>query len=402
MNKVEYSFLYLNQETFLWTNNEKGCVYNCLNQKIFVFKNNEVLNMVLEELLNVNNLYRTRLSQKLILDKNIQNWITDIENIEAGGVESEEDAKKRITFKPLLKIQQTQDFYRYNYEQRKESGNIMDNLHTLIFNINGSKYGNDNYFKQILYPKQSTEVLNKDDVFDFIDNSKKSNLLSTVGLLGNIWEYPDYEKLISNLKNYPYRVVYYCLEEDCRSNTNIDFLDENFNLNILVTECASKKISPIISPHILYTFIVASEQDMEQIEDIVSLYPALSYKVIPIYTGKNIDFMREYVFIREEDFLNANLSKREIFTRQAINIHDFGTLTIDCDGAVYSNTHSSPIGRIDESPHSIVYREITEGKCWLRIRDQYPCSNCIYQWLCPSPSNYELAIERPNLCDLSV
>lgn len=31
-------------------------------------------------------------------------------------------------------------------------------------------------------------------------------------------------------------------------------------------------------------------------------------------------------------------------------------------------------------------------------RVQNPCNACIYQWLCPSPSNYELAIGKPNLC----
>lgn len=26
--------------------------------------------------------------------------------------------------------------------------------------------------------------------------------------------------------------------------------------------------------------------------------------------------------------------------------------------------------------------------------------DCIYQWLCPSPSNYELVIGQPNLCHI--
>jgi hypothetical protein len=32
------------------------------------------------------------------------------------------------------------------------------------------------------------------------------------------------------------------------------------------------------------------------------------------------------------------------------------------------------------------------------IRNQTPCDDCVYQWLCPSPSDYEIAISRPNLC----
>jgi len=74
-------------------------------------------------------------------------------------------------------------------------------------------------------------------------------------------------------------------------------------------------------------------------------------------------------------------------------------LTIGPDGKVYSGDMNEPaIGTIDESLYTIVYREMTEGHSWLRIRDQKPCCDCIYQWLCPSPSNYELAIGKPNLC----
>ena len=48
--------------------------------------------------------------------------------------------------------------------------------------------------------------------------------------------------------------------------------------------------------------------------------------------------------------------------------------------------------------YEIISKEIAEGQSWLRIRNQFPCNACNYQWLCPSPSDYETAIGRPNLC----
>jgi len=36
-------------------------------------------------------------------------------------------------------------------------------------------------------------------------------------------------------------------------------------------------------------------------------------------------------------------------------------------------------------------KEISEGKSWLWIRNQAPCSKCADQWLCPSPSDYEIS-----------
>jgi pseudo-rSAM protein len=51
--------------------------------------------------------------------------------------------------------------------------------------------------------------------------------------------------------------------------------------------------------------------------------------------------------------------------------------------------------------HEIVHKEIDNGKSWFRIRNQAPCNDCVYQWLCPSPSDYEIAIGRQNLCHIN-
>jgi pseudo-rSAM protein len=54
-----------------------------------------------------------------------------------------------------------------------------------------------------------------------------------------------------------------------------------------------------------------------------------------------------------------------------------------------------------EKNNIILFIEVEEGKSWLRIRNQAPCSTCIYQWLCPPPSDYEIVIGRPNLCHIN-
>lgn len=69
------------------------------------------------------------------------------------------------------------------------------------------------------------------------------------------------------------------------------------------------------------------------------------------------------------------------------------------NGDVYANVNHSALGNIStHSIHGIVQKELEEGKSWLRIRNHAPCNTCIYQWLCPSPSDYEIVIGRPNLC----
>jgi pseudo-rSAM protein len=78
------------------------------------------------------------------------------------------------------------------------------------------------------------------------------------------------------------------------------------------------------------------------------------------------------------------------------------TIQMVADGKVYENVNMESLGTIYDTPYSLIYREFTEGKSWLNIRDQKPCTDCIYQWLCPSPSNYEILIGKSNLCHVEV
>jgi pseudo-rSAM protein len=122
----------------------------------------------------------------------------------------------------------------------------------------------------------------------------------------------------------------------------------------------------------------------------------------PIYTGDNIDFFEENVFLSKEDILSGSNSIKDFFAHQAINIYDFGKINIMSNGDVYANLNHPPLGNIyTNSIYEIIQKEIDEGKSWLRIRNQTPCNNCVYQWLCPSPSDYEIAIGRQNLCHIN-
>ena len=121
-------------------------------------------------------------------------------------------------------------------------------------------------------------------------------------------------------------------------------------------------------------------------------------RFIPLYNKENLSFFESNIFMEKDDMDKTDLSKNEIFIRQAINTEDFGKLTIMPDGKVYANINAPSLGTIDDSTYSIVYKEFTDGQSWFRLRTQIPCNNCIYQWLCPSPSNYEIVLDRPNLC----
>jgi len=148
-----------------------------------------------------------------------------------------------------------------------------------------------------------------------------------------------------------------------------------------------------------YIFEVSSNEDCQQVEQLVGQFQIEKYRLNPVYTGDNIRFFEENVFLNREDILSTSMTIKDFFTRQAMNIYDFGKINIMPNGDVYANLNHPMLGNIcTDSIYEIVHKEINSGHSWFRLRNQAPCNECVYQWLCPPPSNYEIAIGRPNLC----
>jgi pseudo-rSAM protein len=146
---------------------------------------------------------------------------------------------------------------------------------------------------------------------------------------------------------------------------------------------------------------MSSDEDYRQTERILEQYQIEQYQLKPVYTGKNIAFFEENVFLTKEDILSTSMSIKDFFFKQNMNTNDFGKINILPNGDVYANLNHPVLGNITtQSIDEIVSRELEEGKSWLRVRDQVPCNNCLYQWICPSPSDYEIIIDRPNLCHI--
>ena len=87
-----------------------------------------------------------------------------------------------------------------------------------------------------------------------------------------------------------------------------------------------------------------------------------------------------------QDILAAPIDRKTIFRHRTLNDNFFGKLTIYPSGEVYANVNCSVLGNIqDLSLKELLYKEITEGNAWLRIRgNEKPCNQCVNRDLCPS------------------
>lgn len=149
-------------------------------------------------------------------------------------------------------------------------------------------------------------------------------------------------------------------------------------------------------------FEVSSINNINQAELLIEKFKIEKYHLLPIYTGDNLSFLENNVFLTKNNILSSSLSIKDFFIHQSINIFDFGKINIMPNGDVYANIRHPVLGNVyKNSIYDLVYKEINEGKSWFNIRNQPPCTECVYQWLCPSPSDLEIAIGRPNLCHVN-
>lgn len=399
-------WLILYPDTFLWIKQNRGYIYNAKNYKKIHFDNKGDLAKLTEVLLDINRLYRVDLSEELLQNQQIKMWVDEIITTESGRLVMNDGVNKRpVSMKPTLKLQDGVNYYEWQHK-RGIDGNVINNLHKMIFHINGSAYGNSSYTKQTAYsPVQTDYILDRNDISTFAMNARSSAFLLELAFVGDIASYPAFKKLLLDILDIGYgKLSVYCLTYDFLRyiQDNKDWKNDAISYTVLVSDYSAidEQISIIKQLPISFIFLVRSEKDYEHATSCIERTELSNVEISPIYTKDNLSFFEDNLYLDEEDISEIELSKREVFVRQKLNIFSFGNLIILPDGKIYANLNDPSIGNIKETPHSIVYRELSEGKSWLKIRNEQPCYNCIYQWLCPSPSNYEAIIGKPNLCFL--
>lgn len=279
-------------------------------------------------------------------------------------------------------------FYNYSKEQELYKKN------------NFSSYKNvlEKLFEISLYIDATTNIT---ELIQFLATLPK-NL--TFNIVGNMDEVPNYSELFSYFNHCSSPKNLLCSYKNVIALQPI--FEHNFSYKISVSfpidlERWNRAMEVLLSQTLPMEFVfeVSSEEDVQQSEQLIEQYQIDKYRLNPIYTGNNIRFFEEEVFLSKEDILSTPMGVKDFFARQAMNLYDFGKITILPNGDVYANLNHPLLGNIyANNIHEILYKEVEEGKSWFRVRNQAPCTDCVYQWICPSPSNYEIAIGRPNLC----
>lgn len=374
---------------FVMSNNNGMMLYNTLDTSIIHVHSHDCKSIV-NEILDKENCGVAFLGKAKLMNKEIYDFISELRlKFMGDAIDVTLSSTKPVQFIPSLNLQN--NISRLKKEVDISAGeNIMEYLHEVTINV-------DNKTNNLSFASLAS-------VIDEIEISNVGN----IQLTGNIGEYSHIKDLIATInllqvdKNF--------LLDYNQIGDYLFFFNNHFFIKLIITFPLNGQLWNnswnIISnqkENVEFIFKVASEYDIELSKNIIAKYDIQFYHYLPEYNNQNDEFFRKNVFFTVEDILSSPLSVSEIFAHQTLNTFDFGKITILSNGDVYANVHYPAIGNIAiHTIHEIIYKEMNEGISWLRIRDQYPCNNCIYQWLCPSPSNYEILLDRPNLCHYSL
>ena len=276
----------------------------------------------------------------------------------------------------------------------------LSNSHELYKKHNFSSYKNilDNLSEISVHINHTTDVTK---LIPFLQSASRNLTFNIFGNIGNAANGTELLSFFDQLPSPKYILCAYTKIISLQSN-----FENNFSYKIAVhfpidMQKWKHSIQFLLNQKLPFEYIfgVTSEDNCQQAEQLIEEFEIEKHQLKPVFTGTNIEFFEENVFFTKADVLSAGVSIKDVFANQSMNIYDFGKINIMPNGDVYANVNHPALGNIGmHSIHEIVQNKVDEGISWLRIRNQEPCNNCIYQWLCPPPSDYEIDISRPILC----
>ncbi|GHV34163.1 hypothetical protein FACS1894178_1130 [Bacteroidia bacterium] len=252
-------------------------------------------------------------------------------------------------------------------------------------------------------------LLDKDETLDFNSVKKILKVLKFASnrkiiLTGiNVFDYQYFNDLLTFLRAEKIEASFAFNSTNLNSKKIKELSDfkKEISVNFPLDIDILTKIMPFSDEKTTFGFTITSEENYRATEKLIEQLKIKNYNISAYYTGENEVFFKENIYPNESDILNGKLSQRVIFAHQKLNTNFFGALYIFPNGDVKANPNTAVLGNLDDfSILQLAEKELLTNTAWRKIRDEKPCCDCLYQYLCPSPSNYEFEIGKANLCNV--
>ncbi len=405
-------WFYIEPHCFIHTNSKLVIIINTMSSTKKVFKKTRRIAEIVDKLMTRESYFCVELSDIDLTDNEVFIFIQEIRSSFSGDCVNQNHVRAKPIFPyPLLKLQRQIS----NLEKIDEISpgvDVLTYLKELTFYINSECKLNcsccQNAFKQTTFcTKAFNGKITLTEIAGFVKKLQGSglNVINIVG--GDIFNYSELQDLVDFFNRTSYKIFYHSQLQNLRFNLiKLNYFKGgngalNVNVNFPIDTNVIEEIcsDPVFREmHCRWNFLVSSDDEFDEVSRVIEAFKIENVMVYPFYNFRNLVFFESRVFMEERDILFGNISKQTYFSRQIINENNFGKMKVLPQGTLFSNLNNESIGCIDDFVPELLFRELKNGNSWLNIRNMQPCSDCVYQWLCPSPSNYELAIGKPNLC----
>jgi pseudo-rSAM protein len=410
MEILESIWFYLEPYVFISEDSERYLFYNTLLKKGMIVDRNDVIDKVVTHLQQTGNMYSILIPMKELEDSRLYELVQSLQEAGYGDI-IEGELSKPIIMPPLLSLQKSVARLKKNGIPVGE--NILLYLHDVTIHLNGSCSNNcrncKNMFKQYSCCTKSDNILDFNQLKEFLQSIAYA--CASINITGgNPFQYTELYELLEILGRNESMQTFIVNYQNIPDDLDSLYIFTNKSFCLKITVCDSYQTDSLVALanklkqvniNQQWEIGITSESEYEKAEYLSEQLAKLDIRIVikPYFDGNNIAFFEENIYVRQEDILSVELDRQNVFALQALNTNDFGKLTITSDGKVYANINREPIGNIQEPIGDILCGELENETSWRFTRYQIePCNRCCYKLVCPSPSNYELAIGRPNLC----
>lgn len=407
----EYIF-YLEPYTFLFKGAKGIVLYNTLNSVYINYTQEPEVQEFLDKLYNSNEGYCISIPDIEILSKEFLLFLSAVRDSFSGDIISKDELSRiPFIFKPHLRLYSNPNDLKIK-EEHLLGLNILHYLNEVSFYLGaGCSFKCENcfdYYKQFSHcTKTGPQILNLNDYLIILDQLELCHIAKINLIVGNEVDNL-YIDLLNIMNRYSFKKeLIITLDLLKLANLQIDNVVQSSNFSLKIMNHAPFVINDIRDQirkynryNATWTFIISNEEDSKIVDELVN-EEDLIIEILPYFNGANINFFEKYVYNTLDDILKIPVNKQTIFRREVLNENFFGNLAIFPEGNVYSNVNYPQIGNVKINKLSeIVFNELNSSKSWLKVRNNTECVNCTNKYLCPSISNYEIVLNRFNLCHI--
>ncbi|RPH32451.1 MAG: hypothetical protein EHM93_09360 [Bacteroidales bacterium] len=375
-----YKWLYLDPYAEITFNHSrKRClVFNVLDSKKYLFedKEYEMIKRIFE------NDYSTKITDSDV--KEYKSLISRFEGNFFGGIYSSID--KPLILYPIINIQRNLRKFK-TISSRDQGTDILENLLELSIHF-----------------KENNSILKIDKIIQLIRDAENSSLKKI-----NIYidSYSTHKKeveiLISFLKTAKIKTYIEINIKDYYSFINdlpVTKSNELFALRVIIADYDfNEKI--VGEKNVTLKFKMSNEEEYNYYTSKVSGRIDCDFEID--FTKADAAFLRENLFLNEEDIQEIKLTKQNYDANKTLNRNLFGKLVIK-NNTVYSGENSSnAIASLDNDINlkQIIFDSLCRSNDWFLIRNNVkPCKSCVYKNICPPISENEIQLKKYNLCNV--